>query len=536
MANRDNAPVSGGSTTTDVGTDDVEGLQRKVSWAGAVWIASGVPALVLFSLADIASTVGAISWMVWTMSVVFGMVQSATYAEIAGLYPNKSGGTSVYGAMAWLPYSRILAPISVWCNWLAWTPVLSIGSALAAGFTLDSLVPDDSAIHDWDITLLDLSALQDGLTVRIDAVFLIAVVFLLATFAIQHHGVLRAARVQMVIGIAVLVPLLAVALIPILGGKIHTGNLTPFEPVSGAWDLEGFQLLAGGLFLAAWSAYAFETSICYTREFKNPARDTPRAIFAAGGMCVAIYFLVPFAFQGSLGANTLTEGAATLGNQMGTMVGGGDIVFALLIVMLVLAVLLSITTAMAGSSRTLYQASVDGWIPKYLSKTNRHGAPTRAMWTDLCFNLCLLLLSDYIFVLAASSVCYMVFNFLNLNAGWIHRMDRPKAVRPWRAPTVLIGIGGVMAFVNAFFLGFGSYVWGSNAIWLGLVGALAVLPFFAYRHYVRDQGKFPDTLLGQAADHVSVASKRAGVLPYVALAGGIAVVIIGQLMAHAVVG
>ncbi|MDT7568666.1 MAG: hypothetical protein QOG76_7290, partial [Pseudonocardiales bacterium] len=31
-------------------------------------------------------------------------------------------------------------------------------------------------------------------------------------------------------------------------------------------------------------------------------------------------------------------------------------------------------------------------------------APARAMWTDLSFNLLLLLMSDYVFVLAASTV------------------------------------------------------------------------------------------------------------------------------------
>lgn len=520
---------------TNVGSDDVEGLHRTLTWRGGVWIASGVPALVLFSIGDIATTVGAVSWLVWTLSVTFGMVQSATYAEIAGLYPSKSGGTSVYGAMAWLPYSKLLAPISVWCNWLAWTPVLSIGSALAAGWTITSLFPDDHGIHDWSIQLVDLGALQGGLVLRVDALFLIAALFLFLTFAIQHHGVLRAARVQMVIGLAVLIPLLVVALVPLLSGGVDSANLTPFAPVSGAWDLEGWQLFVGGLFLAAWSAYAFETSICYTREFKDPARDTPRAIFAAGGMCLAVYLLVPLAFQGSLGVDRLTEGAGTVGSQMASIVGGGVFVFNLLIVMLILAVLLSITTAMAGSSRTLYQGSVDGWLPRFLSGTNKHGAPTRAMWTDLVFNLVLLLMSDYIFVLACSSVCYMIFNFLNLNAGWIHRVDRPTAYRPWKAPTVLVGIGGVMAFVNAFFLGFGSYVWGPNAIWLGLVGVASVFPFFIYRHYIQDKGKFPDTLLGQAADQANVARKRAGVLPYLALAGGAAVVAFGLLLANAAV-
>ena len=52
------------------------------------------------------------------------------------------------------------------------------------------------------------------------------------------------------------------------------------------------------------------------------------------------------------------------------------------------------------------------------------------MWTDLIFNLFLLLMSDYVFVLAVSNCNYMIFNFLNLNAGWIHRKDNPKVPRP----------------------------------------------------------------------------------------------------------
>ena len=90
---------------------------------------------------------------------------------------------------------------------------------------------------------------------------------------------------------------------------------------------------------------------------------------------------------------------------MASMVGGGAFITNLLVVMLLLALMLAITTAMAGSSRTLYQGSVDGWLPRYLNHVNRNGAPTRGMWTDLGFNLILLLMSDYLFVLAVSNVC-----------------------------------------------------------------------------------------------------------------------------------
>lgn len=512
------------------------GLQRTISWTGAFWIATGVPALVLFSVGSIAATVGTPSAAVWTVSVVFGLIQSLTYAEIAGMYPHKSGGASVYGAMAWAPYSKFVAPISVWCNWLAWSPVLAIGSGLGAGYLLTALFPADAAINTWSVSLLDLGGLKEGLEVRLNAQFLIAVLFLLAVFALQHHGVLRAARVQMVVGIAVLVPLFIVGIVPLLSGDVVSSNFSPFVPLSGAWDLDGWTLIAGGLFLAAWSAYAFETSICYTREFTDPARDTPRAIFYAGLLCLVIYVLVPYSFQGALGVDRLVEDDIVAGTgvaaAMVEMVGGGAVIGNLLVVMLFLALLLSVMTTMAGSSRTLYQGSVDGWLPRYLGHANRHGAPTRAMWTDLCFNIVLLMLSDYVFVLAASTVCYMIFNFLNLNAGWLHRKDNPDVPRPWRAPTVFIAAGAVLAFVNALLLGWGANVWGQGALLTGLIFAALIVPVFAYRHYVQDRGQFPQAMYQGGPDgaaHVPV--RRAGVLPYVVLAGGVVTVVIGQLLA-----
>ena len=97
-------------------------LVRSIDWKGAFWVASGVPALVLFSIGGIAGTTGKLAFLVWTVSMVMGFIQSFTYAEIAGLFPNKSGGASIYGATAWLRYSKLIAPLSVWCNWFAWSP------------------------------------------------------------------------------------------------------------------------------------------------------------------------------------------------------------------------------------------------------------------------------------------------------------------------------------------------------------------------------------------------------------------------------
>ncbi|MCZ4354418.1 APC family permease [Roseovarius aestuarii] len=509
-------------------------LKRAIGWKDAFWMASGVPALVLFSIGGIAATIGNPSWVIWILSVTFGFLQAFIYAEIAGMFPNKSGGASIYGAAAWVRYSKIIAPLSVWCNWLAWTPVLAIGGGLAAGYLLTSFFGVDASINTWEIELVKLDFLNEGLTLRINAISLVGTAILLGVFVMQHKGISQAAKLQSIIGLAVLVPLLIVGIVPLLTGDVLASNLTPLVPISGEWNIEGTTLFLGGLFIAAWSAYAFETAICYTSEFKDPQRDTVRAIIAAGVVCVVIYTLVPISFQGVLGvegmlADGIVDGSA-VGGAMAGMVGGGSIIAKIMVVMLFLALVLAIMTSMGGSSRTLYQGSVDGWLPKFLSRTNEHGAPVSGMWTDLGFNLILLMMSDYLFVLAVSNCCYLVFNFLNLHSGWLHRIDNADAHRPWKAPTFMLWIGGSLAFVNAILLGAGANVWGEGTLRSALIAIALILPVFWYRHYVTDKGQFPAKMLEDLTigGNTDLSVRKAGMLPYITLAAGVAVVIIAN--------
>ena len=560
--------MTNNSTGLDAITADLSGdvvaqqasLHRKIDWKGAFWVASGVPALVLFSIGAIAATVGKPAWMVWAISITFGFIQAFTYAEIAGLFPHKSGGASIYGAVAWVKYSKFIAPVSVWCNWFAWSPVLAIGSGLAAGYMLNALFAPDAVINTWQITLLDLGMMKTGLALRINATFILGAAVLLSVFSIQHGGILRSAKATMILGIVALIPLMLIGLVPLFTGDAPHVNFFPLAPIAydaagkvvdGIWGIEGWKLMAGGLFIAAWSTYGFETAVCYTREFKNPKTDTFKAIFYSGLLCIAVFTLVPIAFQGHLGLGHLVTPAVVnaagvvttpavydgmlapdiysgmgVAAAMSNMAGGGKLIGHLMVIMLVLALLLSIMTSMAGSSRTLYQASVDGWLPKYLSHVNDHGAPTRAMWTDLCFNLILLTMSDYVFVLAASNVGYIIFNFLNLNSGWIHRIDRPKWDRPYKAPAILLVLGGMLGYVNLAIMGMGADVWGAGTLKTGLIFSSFILPVFIYRHYVQDKGRFPKQMLEDmhiASDEPGVTT-RAGVLPYIALIAGVAVV------------
>lgn len=568
-------------------------LHRTLDWRGAFWIAAGVPPLVLFSIGGIAGVAGQAAFVVWIVSMIMGFLQSFTYAEMAGMFGNKSGGASIYGATAWLRYSKVVAPLSVWCNWFAWSPVLSLGCSIAAGYILNALfaIPaaDSQLVLDWVATngaqftetsqaVVDYLAANAGTTVpdaiaavstsaaiealtpavrtweglqvvipglgtlHFNATFVVGLILMLIMFAIQHRGIASTAKAQKTLAIIVLIPLLLVGLVPLFTGAIDYMNVTNIVPPSasyagdaGAWNIGGWTLFLGALYIAAWSTYGFETAVCYTSELKDPARDTIKVILFSGLLCSVFYFLIPFSFQGVFGAAGLLDAGILdgtgVGAAFGSMVSSSNVVVQIFVILMILALFLAIMTAMAGSSRTLYQGARDGWLPRYLGQVNKNGAPTNAMWTDFAFNLFLLALasdvSGYFYVLAISNVGYLTFNFLNLNAGWIHRIDSAHVHRPWKAPTVLIGINTLLAFVNALLLGAGAKVWGySGALWAGAIFAALIIPVFLYRHYVQDGGKFPPEALAELGlTGGDLGERKAGILPYLALALGVLIVL-----------
>lgn len=568
-------PVAG-FTSPATGTAEDGKLHRSINWTGAFWVASGVPALVLFSVGGIAGNTGKLAFLIWTLSMIMGFIQSFTYAEIAGLFPNKSGGASVYGAAAWVRYTKLVAPLSVWCNWFAWSPVLSLGCSIAASYIINAVAPQPTAtspavlqwlatngaalqMADADKVTAAIAAVAPGIrtwtlftttlgpvSLSLNLAFFIGAALMLAVFAVQHRGILGTANVQKYIGLLVVIPMFIVGVVPLLIHGVNWENFSPLVPLAapaapapGAWNITGWTLVLGSMFIAAWSTYGFETAICYTSEFRDPAKDTFKAIFYSGLLCLLLFTLVPFTFQSMLGVEGMLEASIVDGSGVAAalahMVGGGPIVENFLVMLMILALVLCIMTAMAGSSRTLYQGSADGWLPRYLSHVNEHGAPTRAMWTDLVFNLAILAIAcadatSFFFILAVSNCGYIIFNFLNLNSAWIHRIDSAHIPRPYRAPTVILVLGGVFAFVNVIFMGAGAKVWNPIALWAGLITAALIIPVFCYRHYVQDGGKFPAAMYEDL--HVGpegmVSRRRAGILPYLTLAAGVVVLLLSN--------
>jgi len=82
-------------------------------------------------------------------------------------------------------------------------------------------------------------------------------------------------------------------------------------------------------------------------------------------------------------------------------------------------------------------------------------------------------------------------------------------------------------------MGAGADVWDAGTLRNGLIALLLIIPVFTFRHYIQDKGVFPDALVadyGRDAD--GRMTRRAGLLPWVALAGCAAVIWTTHLFAH----
>jgi amino acid transporter len=445
------------------------GLSRSLRWFDGFSIALGVPALMLFSVGSIVVLTGTLSPYIWMISVTIGFLQAFVFAEMAGLFPMKSGGHSLYGSEAWKHRNRFMPPLTIWGNWFAWSPVLAIGALLIGSYVQTQWLPDWDWSSDWG-------------PFSVSGATIIGASALLAIFWVNHFSVKDSARIQQLLGVVSLLPIALLIIVPLVEGKVDTSNLTPIEPPGGDWtSWSSVETIAAGLFVAAWSAYAFETTICYTAEFRDPGRDAPKAILGAGILNLVFYGLGPLVLLGVVGRERIADDPSVAFSPLAddTFGAGAHFVVALLVV----ALILTINTAILGSARTLFQASADGYTVAGLHKVSKRKVPTRAMGFDVIVNLLLMLLGTPAAILAASTVGYMITNVLDLTGGWLLRRDTKGIRAPFRAPNVVLRLGLVFAGLNFFLLFVGGPSWGWDAVGLGWAIVLFSIPMYLYRRW-----------------------------------------------------
>jgi amino acid transporter len=318
----------------------------------------------------------------------------------------------------------------------------------------------------------------------------IAIGLILAVWAFNILGTRIAVGFNYLAGLLLMLPLFCFTLLPFLNGDFHSSNLHNTIGASGhAWG--GLQIALVWIWLMIWST-APEAAATFTPEYKDPARDSRKAMISSAAFILLINTVVPMSLTGGVGTKTVE--AFDYPGALSQLVGSGATNF--FVVVICLSFVLSMNTATADGSRALFGISRDGLTIKELGRLNRFSVPGYAMSLDMVINILFVLFVGNIFgILAASNIGYVLANFFAITAFLLLRKDRPGWPRPVKLAPIWTPIAGVLASAFALFsivgigwfqVAAGGYGKGAQVKIIGFAVLGISLLLFLFRRIVQD--------------------------------------------------
>jgi two-component system, sensor histidine kinase len=437
---------------------------RTLGWVGTTALAMGGSNQSLFLIAalfvgqgDILGQ-GSAAVPLLFVGLLLSWAAAPGWTELVLMWPNRVGGIAATCSEAFRPYAPVLANLAGTCYWWGWVPTCGLTALLSA-----------AAIQSWYLPQVSVTALATGLV--------------LFFMAVNLMGVRWVSRMTMPIAAVSASLALLSGLVPVFSGNVNWQQAFDFHLTTPFPGLFGeVTSLMAGLYLVGFAAPAFEAAACHVGETRDPQRNVPRAMLAAGLMASVYFLLLPVVWLGALGAEPLGQDLAlVLGPTFAPLLGAGAKAAAIWFMML--NMFHGTIQPLAGASRTLSQLAEDGLLPQVLARRSANDTPWVATVLTASMSIFFLLIGDPVWLIAAANFTYLIGITLPSVAVWLLRRDAPHMLRPYRAPrgTIVLGLGAAMVWGVSCVLGFQQF--GLPTVLFGLVFAYSGAALYALRKY-----------------------------------------------------
>ena len=461
-----------------------QGLLKAMTWWDGFVVALANPG---FLIAGLGGSIGALgtggAWLLWSISICLGALQNNIHAELASMFPNKSGGVALYAHEAWRKYSTLVGPLATFGYWIGWSVVLAV-NGLVAGTLIQA---------EWfsDSTWAESGAGFDLTLPIVIGIGLIAIVWIF-----NIYGVRPAVWFGYVTGGLLLIPAFVLMFFPYITGDWSSDNLNFNIGENG-----GLALAIVWLYFMCWSSYGIEVVATFAPEYKDTQRDTRLALRSAAMFSAVVYVLLPLGLGGTLGTQLVADDATLISfytiafdELVGSFLGG------VMIFCVVAGLVLSMNTATMDGSRALYGIAKDGMTIRQFGKLNRFRVPALAMTVDAILNVLLIsFFNNPIEIIAVSNIGYVFATCAALSGFLLLRKDRPQWPRPVHLSSLWVPLGAVLLTANFIFLVFGGFVYSGGFLGIegygygwdktrwGLLVLLVALGLYIFRHVVQDK-------------------------------------------------
>ena len=450
-------------------------LLKTLRWWDGFVIALCNPGFLLGSLGFTLGIFGVTgSLILWGISAANGVLQAFIYSEPAAMFPDKSGGISLYAHEGWRKYTTLVGPVATFGYWIGWSVVLSIFGKIIGDLVQARWFPHAT----WTI--------DDG-PVSLGLPHFIAIGVIIGVWAFNVLGIRPFVWLTYLCAACLMVPLLVFIIVPYLTGDWHSANVHATFP--GPWG--GVKLALVYLFILAWSAYGTEICATFAPEYKDTKRDTAMALRSASIFALLVFTLLPLGLGGVTGApSTGAEGQFYVAAFQKI---AGHTASSIFLVCLIGSLVLSMASSTGDAGRALFGISRSGMTIKEFGVLNRFHVPGRAMTLDLVVNVLLVLfISSNLAILYMSNIGYVLAHVFALSGLLLLRKDRPHWPRPIRLANGWLVVAGFLCVLNFVFLAVGALAPKLNGygtwtdFWIGVGVLVGSILLFIFRRVVQD--------------------------------------------------
>ena len=415
-------------------------------------------------------------------AIVFLIPTAMVAAELAAMFSDKQGGVFRWVGEAFGPRTGFLA---IWLQWIEstiWYPTVLTFGAVSFAYIGMNGASDAALASNKIFTLVTVLA-----------------IYWIATF-IAMKGIGWVGKISKWGGlIGTIIPaglLIVLGIIYIAtGGHNYMDMQQSFIP-----DLTKLDnlVLASSIFLF----YAgMEMMGVHVMDINNPSRNYPKAIIIGSLATVCIFVLGTFALGVIIPAKDI--------NLTQSLLIGFDNFFRyfhipwagpVIAVALMLGVLASVLTWVAGPSKGIFTVGKAGYLPPFFQKSNSHGVQRNILLVQggivtllsLLFVVMPSVQSFYQILSQLTILLYLIMYMLMFAAAIVLRYKMKDAERPFRlgkgnALMWILGVVGFSGSLLAFVLSFippGQINTGSNTVWYTVLIAgciiMVIIPFIIY--------------------------------------------------------
>ena len=305
---------------------------------------------------------------------------------------------------------------------------------------------------------------------------------------IHLWGVGEALRFMFIITGIAMVALIAFVVVMI--SQFDASNLFDIAPTDAAGANEfipfGFAGVLAALVYGIWFFLAVEGVPLAAEEARDPRRDMPKGIITAMLVLLATAALILLTAPGGAGASAIQDSDNPLPHALREALGGDSVVADLVNYVGLAGLVASFFSIVFAYSRQLFALSRAGYLPRFLSVTNRRKTPHLALIVPGTIGFLLaastqdgaLLINIAVFGATVSYVLMMLSHI-------VLRRRYPNLERPYRTPggTVTTGVALVLAcaaVIATFFVDKVAAGWTAGIF----VAALVYFWFYSRHHLV----------------------------------------------------